>query len=74
MKELTKNKLLAAWQYCDDEDKSTEFMIQFMMDNAKVDMDCVVNFIEKTTDEERVEWLKNIKAEAAIKNTESNNQ
>jgi len=71
MKELTKNKLLAAWQYCDDEDKSTEFMIQFMMDNAKVDMDCVVNFIEKTTNEERVEWLKNIKAEAAIKNTET---
>ena len=70
MKELTRNKLLAAWQYCDDEDKSTEFMIQFMMDNAKVDMDCVVNFIEKTTDEERVEWLKNIKAEAAIKNTD----
>ena len=62
MKELTKNKLLAAWQYCDGEDKSTEFMIQFMMDNAKVDMDCVVNFIEKTTDEERVEWLKNIKS------------
>jgi len=25
------------------------------------DMDCVVNFIEKTTDKERVEWLKNIK-------------
>ena len=70
MKELTRNKLLAAWQYCDDEDKSTEFMIQFMMDNAKVDMDCVVNFIEKTTDKERDEWLKNIKAEAAIKNTE----
>lgn len=71
MKELTKNKLLAAWQYCDDEDKSTEFMIQFMMDNANVDMDCVVNFIQRTTDEERVEWLKNIKAEAAIKNTET---
>jgi len=70
MKDITRNRLLAAWQYCDDEDKSTEFMIQFMMDNAKVDMDCVVNFIEKTTDEERVEWLKNIKAEAAIKNTE----
>ena len=70
MKELTRNKLLAAWQYCDDEDKSTEFMIQFMMDNAKVDMDCVVNFMNKTPDEERVEWLKNIKAEAAIKNTD----
>ena len=61
MKELTRNKLLAAWQYCDDEDKSTEFMIQSMMDNAKVDMDCVVNFMNKTPDEERVEWLKNIK-------------
>ena len=70
MKELTRNKLLAAWQYCDDEDKSTEFIIQFMMDNAKVDMDCVVNFLKKTTDKERDEWLKNIKAEAAIKNTE----
>ena len=70
MKELTRNKLLAAWQYCDDEDKSTEFMIQFMMDNAKVDMDCVVNFMNETPDEERVEWLKNIKAEAAIKNTD----
>jgi hypothetical protein len=71
MKELTRNKLLAAWQYCDDEDKSTEFMIQFMMDNAKVDMDCVINFIKKTTDKERDEWLKNIKAEAAIKNTDT---
>lgn len=70
MKELTRNKLLAAWQYCDDEDKSTEFMIQFMMDNAKVDMDCVINFLKKTTDKERDEWLKNIKAEAAIKNAE----
>ena len=60
MKEITKNRLLAAWQYCDDEDKSTEFMLQFMMDNAKVDMDCVVNFIENTTDEERTEWLKNL--------------
>jgi hypothetical protein len=70
MKKLTRNKLLAAWQYCDDEDKSTEFMIQFMMDNAKVDMDCVVNFMNKTPDEERVEWLKNIKAEAAIKSTD----
>jgi hypothetical protein len=42
-----------------------------MMDNAKVDMDCVINFIKKTTDKERDEWLKNIKAEAAIKNTDT---
>ena len=63
MKDITRNRLLAAWQYCDDEDKSTEFMLQFMMDNAKVDMDCVINFMEKTTDEERTEWLKNLQNE-----------
>lgn len=63
MKAITRNRLFAAWQYCDDEDKSTEFMLQFMMDNAKVDMDCVVNFIENTTDEERTEWLKNLENE-----------
>ena len=65
MKVITRNRLLAAWQYCDDEDKSTEFMLQYMMDNAKVDMDCVINFIENTTNEERTEWLKNLEDEEA---------
>jgi len=59
MKEETKNKLLEAWQYCDDNDKSTEFMLQYMQDVAKVDFDCVVNFIEKTTDKERIDYIKN---------------
>ena len=58
MKAETKRKLLEAWQYCDDEDKSTEFMLQYMQDYAGVDLDCVINFLQKTTVEERVNWLK----------------
>ena len=53
MKIETKNKLLAAWQHCDDNDKSTEFMLEYMQDMAIVDLDCVINFIQKTTIEER---------------------
>jgi len=60
MKAITRNRLLAAWQYCDDEDKSTEFMLQFMQDNAGVDLDCVLNFLQNTTDKERIEWLKSL--------------
>jgi len=58
MKAITKQKLFEAWQFCDDNDKSTEFMLQYMQDYANVDEDCVINFIEKTTDEERTQWIK----------------
>jgi hypothetical protein len=47
MKATTKIKLAEAWQYCDDEDKSTEFMLEYMQDVAGVDLDCVINFLEK---------------------------
>lgn len=47
MKTETKNKLLEAWAYCDKEDKSTGFMIQYMQDFAGVSFDCVINFIQK---------------------------
>lgn len=53
MKTETKIKLLEAWQYCDENEKSTAFMLEYMQDVANVDLDCVVNFIEKTTVEER---------------------
>lgn len=59
MKAITKNKLFGAWQYCDDNDKSTEYMLQYMQDYAGVDLDCVINFMQKTTDEERLNWIKN---------------
>ena len=55
----TKSKLFEAWQYCDDNDKSTEFMLQYMQDFAGVDLDCVINFLQKTKDEERTNWIKN---------------
>jgi hypothetical protein len=58
MKLITRQKLLTAWQYCDDQDKSTEFMLQYMQDVAGVDLDCVIAFLEKTTDEERIEFVQ----------------
>jgi len=57
MKAETKRKLFEAWQYCDDEDKSTEFMLEYMQDFAGVDLDCVINFIQKTTSEERQTYI-----------------
>lgn len=50
MKKATKEKLFEAWDYCDKNDKSTEFMLQYMQDTADVDLDCVINFITKHSD------------------------
>ena len=47
MKEKTRQLLKEAQIYCDENDKSTEFMLQYMQDVAKVDLDCVLNFLEK---------------------------
>jgi hypothetical protein len=58
MKQKTKEKLLLAWSFCDVNDKSTEFMLQYMQDTANVDLDCVINFIKKTSDKERSEFIK----------------
>lgn len=56
MKTETRNKLFEAWALCDEDDKSTEFMIEYMQDFAGVDFDCVINFITTTTEKERDEW------------------
>jgi hypothetical protein len=47
MKAKTKFLLEEAQRYCDEHDKSTEFMIQYMQDFAHVDFDCVMNFLTK---------------------------
>ena len=47
MKEKTRQKLKIAQDFCDENDKSTEFMLQFMQDFANVDLDCVMNFLEE---------------------------
>lgn len=43
----TKEKLQSAMKYCEREDKSTEFMLQYMQDEAGVDLNCVVSFLQK---------------------------
>jgi len=45
MKEKTKEMLRIAQQQCDDEDRSTEYMLQYMQDFANVDLDCVLKFL-----------------------------
>lgn len=51
MKKETKAKLRMAQIYCDDEDKSTEFMLQYMQDVAGVDLDCVLKFLKNQKEE-----------------------
>jgi len=49
MANLTEQKkalLSEAQQYCDDLDKSTEFMLQYMQDFAQVDFDDVLDYLE----------------------------
>ena len=46
MKTATKILLREAQQYCDDNDKSTEFMLEYMQDFAGVDLDCVLNYLD----------------------------
>lgn len=57
----TRKKLLDAWQFCDDEDKSNEYMIQHMQDYAGVSFDTVMKFIKNTTIEERMNHVSNNK-------------
>lgn len=37
--------LIMAWNWCDQEDKSTEFMLTYMSDTAEVDYGDVVEFV-----------------------------
>lgn len=50
MKKKTKKLLEEAKQYCDEHDKSTEFMLQYMQDVANVDLDTVISFLESQKD------------------------
>lgn len=49
MKAKTKQLLIEAEQYCTDNDKSTEFMLQYMQDTANVDLDCVIEYLEQSS-------------------------
>jgi len=56
MKAKKRNRLFEAWAIADHLDKSTEWMIQYMQDYAKVDHDTVMNFLSCQTDEDRNDW------------------
>lgn len=45
MQYITKLKLAAVHQFCEVEDKSTEYMYQLMQDVVKVDIDTVNNYM-----------------------------
>ena len=45
MQYITKLKLAHVHLLCDEQDKSTEFMIQYMQDTCNVDHDCVMNYL-----------------------------
>ena len=47
MTQETFKKLEEAERFCDENDKSTEFMLEFMQDFANVDLDCVMNYLYK---------------------------
>jgi len=53
MKLYNKLVLIEAWNQCDESDKSTEYMLQYMSDVSGLDYDCVVNFVIRTDDKER---------------------
>lgn len=43
-------ELLNIWLDCDEDDKSTEFMLQFMQDRTGLSLDAVLWFIETSPD------------------------
>ena len=61
MKASTKEKLFEAWLYCEKEEKSTEFMLQYMQDFAGVSLDVVVRFVLFTPDKEFESRFENAK-------------
>jgi hypothetical protein len=51
MRYITKLKLAAVHQLCDVEDKSTEYMLQFMQDTCDVDLDCCISYMNLSENE-----------------------
>lgn len=51
MQQKTRALLQEAQDWCDDNDKSTEFMLQYMQDVVGVNLDCVLNFLREGHDE-----------------------
>lgn len=47
MKDITKSNLREAQKYCEDNDKSFGFMVQYMQDTCGVSFDCAMKFLRE---------------------------
>lgn len=56
MKHITKLKLAAIHQLMDAEDRSTEYMIQYMQDTCKVSFDTVMNYLQLPQEEKQANF------------------
>lgn len=45
-------RMLQAFEYCEDKNKSTEYMIQYIQDVVEVTLDEVLEFLKKQTEDE----------------------
>jgi hypothetical protein len=52
MKQSTYDALQVAYDLCEEEDRSIEYTIQFMMDTVDVGHDCVMNWLYENRDRE----------------------
>lgn len=62
MKASTRAKLAEAEAYCNENDKSTAFMIQYMQDYAGVSFDCVMAYLRRKSQEIDPKVAKKIRA------------
>jgi hypothetical protein len=72
MQHITKLKLAAVHQICNVEDKSDEYMYQFMQDTCKVNLDTVINYMTKENHEKLFKELNEL-LELTLKIEESLN-
>ena len=61
MKKGQKQAILESWAYCDEYDKSTEFMLAYMSDVSGVDYDTVVDYVcSDESSRDRDKYYKNL--------------
>lgn len=54
-----KESILDAWDWCDDRDKSTNFMLQYMMDVSGLSYDEVVDYVvSDRAEKDRAEYYR----------------
>jgi hypothetical protein len=59
VKYITKLKLAAVHQLCDEEDRSAAYMLQLMQDTCKVNLDACLSYIE-LPDKEKLQLWKEV--------------